>query len=83
MTQVTVQVSEAQIVRMVRNLSPEGKRAVLKALIPRLDQSEPLVDYGESRIRLLAAQHGLDWDAMSEDERKTLVDELLHEGSRA
>jgi len=83
MTQVTVQVSEAQIVRMVRNLSPEGKRAVLKALIPRLDQSEQLVDYGESRSRLLAAERGLDWDAMSEDERKTLVDELLHEGSRA
>jgi hypothetical protein len=55
---------------------------VLKALIPRLAQSEQLVDYGESRIRLLAIQRGLDWDAMNEDEREALVDDLLHEGGR-
>jgi hypothetical protein len=82
-TLVTVQLSEAQVVRMVKRLSPEGKRAVLKALIPRLDQLEQTVDYGESRMRLLAGERDLEWDELNDDEREALVDELLHEGKRA
>jgi thioester reductase-like protein len=80
MTQtVTLELSEAQIVGLVRRLSPEARRKVLKALVPRLGQLDALQEYGEERIRVLSAQRGLDWDVLSEAERERLVDELLHE----
>lgn len=79
MTLVTVELSEKQILRAVKRLSPEGKQAVLRALIPRLDASERLVDSGEPRMRSLAAERGQQWDSMTEEERESLVDEMLHE----
>ena len=61
-------------------MSPEAKHEVLRALIPRLDALEALVDYGGERIRALCTERGLDWDSMAEEERERLIDELLHEG---
>jgi len=76
---VTLEVSESQIVEWVQQMSPEAKHDVLRALIPRLDAFEALVDYGSERIRNLCAERGLDWDDMAEQDRERLVDELLHE----
>jgi hypothetical protein len=42
------------------------------------DDFERLVDYGSQRIRDLCAEHGMDWDALSEEERHQLIDTLLH-----
>ena len=75
MRTVTLTLSESQIVEAVRQLSPEGKRAVLKALVPDLDPLEALVAYGSGRVRALCAERGLDWDRRSEDERERLVEE--------
>lgn len=83
MTLVNVQLSESQIVRAVRKLSPEGKQAILRTLISGMDEGERLVEYGEARIHTLAAARGLHWDAMTNEERERLVDELLHEEPRA
>jgi hypothetical protein len=33
----------------------------------------------EERIRALCARRGLDWDALDEEKRETLIDELIHE----
>jgi len=79
MAEVMLPVCEPQVVELVRQLSPEGKRTVLRVLIPDLDQFEALVDYGNERVRVLCAQRGIDWDSLSEEERQRLVDELLHE----
>lgn len=79
MGRVTVEVSESQIVEWVQQMSPEAKHEVLRALIPRLDAFEALVDYGGERIRVLCAERGLDWDRMTEQDRERLIDELLHE----
>jgi predicted Fe-S protein YdhL (DUF1289 family) len=76
---VTVEVSESQVVEWVQQMSPEAKHEVLKALIPRLDAFEALVDYGGERIRVLCTERGLDWDSMTEKDRERLIDELLHE----
>ena len=80
MGRVTVEVSESQVVEWVQQMSPEAKHEVLRALIPRLDAFEALVDYGRERIRALCARRGLDWDSMTEQDRERLIDELLHEG---
>ena len=79
MGRVTVEVSESQVVEWVQQMSPEAKQEVLKALIPRLDALEALVDYGSQRIRALSAERGLDWDGMVEEEREQLIDDLLHQ----
>lgn len=79
MRAITLEVSESQVVEWVQQLSPVAKQSVLKALIPRLDELEALVDYGDQRVRALCAERGLDWDSLTEDERERLIDELLHE----
>jgi hypothetical protein len=76
---ITLEIPESQVVEWVQQLSPVAKQAVLRALIPRLDELEALVDYGSQRVRALCAERGLDWDALTEDERQQLIDELLHE----
>jgi hypothetical protein len=79
MQTITLEVSESQITRWIRQLSPAAKRTVLKTLIPRLDEMEAMVDYGGQRMREICAQRGLKWDELSEPEREQLVDTLLHE----
>lgn len=76
---VTVELSESQVVEWVQQMSPKAKQEVLRALIPRLDEFEALVDYGSHRIRALSAERGLDWDGMPEEERERLIDDLLHQ----
>jgi len=78
METVTLTVAESQLIEWVRQLSPRSKQAVLRALIPDLDDLDALVDYGDLRIRQLCAERGLDWDRLTEDEREQLIDELLH-----
>lgn len=79
MTEVVLPLRESQVVELIQQLSPEGKRAVLRTLILDLDQFELLVDYGNERIRALCQQRGIDWDSLSEEERERLIDDLLHE----
>jgi hypothetical protein len=77
MGMITLEIPEAQLVEWVQQLA--AKQSVLRALIPRLDELEVLVDYGSQRVRALCAERGLNWDELTEDERERLVDELLHE----
>lgn len=79
MTEVVLPLRESQVVELIQQLSPEGKRAVLRTLILDLDQFELLVDYGNEQIRALCQQRGIDWDSLSEEERERLIDDLLHE----
>ena len=80
METVTLTVPESQLIEWVQQLPPKSKHAVLQALIPGLDELNRLVDYGDQRMRQLCAERGIDWDTLSEDERRQLVDELLHSG---
>jgi hypothetical protein len=79
MAEVMLSLPESQVVELVRKLSPESKRAVLRTLILDLDRFEILVDYGSERIRDLCGQRGIDWDSLSEEERERLIDGILHE----
>jgi hypothetical protein len=79
METITLTVAESQIIEWVRQLSPQTKQAVLRVLIPEMDELEALVDYGSQRMRQLCAERGVDWDSLSEEKRQQLVDELLHE----
>ena len=76
---VTLTIPEAQIVEWVQQLPPAAKRAVLRALIPTLDDYEALVTYGNERVRAVASQRGLDWELLDEHRREELIDQILHE----
>jgi hypothetical protein len=79
---VKLEIPESQVIDWAQQVSPEAKRAILRALIPRLDELEELVDYGNRRIRAVSAERGLDWDNLDEGEREQLIDDLLHETER-
>ena len=76
--QITLDIPESQVVEWVQQLSPTAKQAVLRALVPQIDELDALVGYGSQRMRALCAERGLDWDSLSEEERQRLIDQLLH-----
>lgn len=76
----SVTLTNDQVVALVEQLPPEQKRAVLFALAgdAQTRRAERMA-YAEDRLRALAAERGLDWDAFDEDAREQFVDDLLHE----
>jgi len=37
------------------------------------------MEYAEAQLRRLSAERGLDWNTMSEEERETFIDDVVHE----
>ena len=76
----TPELTDQQVVELVRQLPPERKRAALLALAEdaALRRHERMA-YAEAQLRRLCAGRGLDWESMSEDEREAFVDDLVHE----
>jgi hypothetical protein len=37
------------------------------------------IQYAEQQLRRLCTERGLDWDAMSEEQREAFIDDLVHE----
>jgi hypothetical protein len=72
--------SDEQVISLVRGLPPERKRAALVALAQGAQAGrEDRLRFGEAQLRQACAERGLDWDRMSEDDRESFVDRLLHE----
>ena len=79
---VTLTLSNEQVVELVKQLPQEGKQAVLDALSSEQDIWWDLtLSQGEERLRQLCAERGLDWDKLTEAERETFIDDLLHENA--
>ncbi len=78
-TTILLPIEENQVINLARQLTQSGKQALLRTLIPEFDEYDRLVDAGNKRIRSIAQARGLDWDALAEDERMQLVDDILHE----
>ena len=75
-----LQISETQVIKMARQLTPKGKRALLSSLILfDLGNFEQLVPYGQRKIRQICANRGMDWDTLTEAQRERLIDDMLHE----
>jgi hypothetical protein len=68
------------VVELIKQLQPQSKRRVLTDLTPERDAWwQSTADEGGNDMRKIAADRGLEWDRMSESERETFVDDLLHE----
>ena len=76
----TLELTDQQVVELVKQLPQERQATLVRSLLAKQwPQWDELQRYGEERIRVVAAQRGRDWDRMSEDERESFIDELVHE----
>ncbi|WP_066423964.1 hypothetical protein [Anabaena sp. 4-3] len=72
--------SDQQVIELVKQLPPESKRLVLLELAKSSEnERESRINYAEAQLRNLCAERGLNWDNMSEDERESFIDDLVHE----
>lgn len=76
---ILLPLQETQLIGLARQLTPSGKHALLRALIPDLDDLDRLVDYGDQRMRAIASERGVAWETLADDERMQLIDDLAHE----
>lgn len=69
-----------EILEKARQLPPEEQiELAITLLLSQWSVWHELSDKGQTAIRQLASQKGLDWDSLSDEERERLVDEILHE----
>ena len=75
-----LELTDEQVISLVRQLPAARKRAALLALAQEAPTSrDERMREGEAQLRRRCAERGLDWDRLSEDEREEFVDRLLHE----
>ena len=75
-----LELNDEQVISIVRQLPAARKRTALLALAQDAQaRREDRMKFGEAQLRHASAERGLDWDRMSEDERESFVNALLHE----
>jgi hypothetical protein len=75
-----LELSDEQVISLMRQLPPERKRTALLALAQDAQtRREERLRLGGEQLRRACAERGKDWDLLSEDERETFVNDLLHE----
>jgi hypothetical protein len=76
----TVELTSQQVAELVRQLSPGQKREVLLALAGDAEARRgERMAIAQEQLRQRAHERGCDWNTMTEDQRESLVDELIHE----
>lgn len=69
---------EQQVVELFRRLDPGRRRIVLLELVrANAEAWKRYREQGESRLRALARDRGLDWDAMDEQSRQDFVEDVM------
>ena len=77
---LTVELTTDQVVGFVQQMPAEERRALLLAIAEQAAANrEARIDRTEAQLRQLCADRGLDWDRMTEAERKNFVEDLIHE----
>ena len=75
----TIAVFEDQILDSLDQLSPQARSQAIRRLLPSAAYIDRAIERNRPRMEELAKQRGLDWNALTEDQREQLVDQLLHE----
>jgi hypothetical protein len=75
-----LELTDAQVVELVKQLPPDRQRAALLALAAgATERREVRIQFAEDQLRRISAERGLVWEGMSEDQREAFIDDLLHE----
>lgn len=81
MTTLTIKLSDEQVLELVDQLPPERKNELFSRLARETWPAwAEVVTKVEPQARRLAAERGLNWDALSDEERISLADDLVHDG---
>jgi TRAP-type C4-dicarboxylate transport system substrate-binding protein len=74
-----LELSDEQVISLVRQLPAERKRTALLALAQEAQaRREERLRLGEAQLRRACSERGVNWDNLSEDEREAFVNDLLH-----
>jgi hypothetical protein len=73
-----IDASEQQILQSLDHLSPQGRREAIQRLLPGSRFLNQMIERLRPRIETLSRERGLEWRSLSDEARKQLVDELLH-----
>ena len=77
---LTLDERERMVVEAYRQLSPERRRAVLLAMAGGDAEAwKRHRQEGEVRLRRIAAERGIDWDALGDAQKLDFVNDLMHE----
>ena len=78
--ELTLKLTTEQIIDFIQQIPPEEKISVLTTLAEQAHaEHNEQIKYGEAKARKICAARGLDWDAMTEEERIDFIDDLVHE----
>lgn len=73
-----LELSDEQVISLVRQLPAARKRTALLALAQDAQtRREERLKFGEEQLRRACAERGLNWDRLSEDDRESFVNDLL------
>jgi hypothetical protein len=76
----SLELTDEQVIDLVRQLPPERQRAALLALAAGAsDGRAERMNYAEDQLRRVCSDRGLEWDKMVEEEREAFIDDLMHE----
>ncbi|NCR58113.1 MAG: hypothetical protein GPJ01_10035 [Microcystis aeruginosa LL13-06] len=72
--------SNEQVIELVKQLPEAQQQEVFRFLIQRQwGNMESITDYGSQQAKIVAAERGYNWDTMTEEEKETFIDEIVHE----
>jgi hypothetical protein len=76
----TLELSENQVVDLIKQLPPDQQRAALLALAEGAARGrDERMQLADVQLRRRASERGRDWDKMTEKDREAFVDDLIHE----
>ena len=76
----TLTLSNEQVIELVKKLPPQQQAKVFKCLIlQQWSTWDSLSSYGAEKVRIVAQERGLNWDAMTEEEREFFMDGVVYE----
>ncbi len=75
-----LELTDEQVLSIVRQLPPQSKKAALLALAQDASaRRQERMAFAEEQLRARARERGLNWETMDEDAREEFVNGLLHE----
>ena len=78
--ELTVKLTTEQIIDFIQQLPGEEKLTVVLALAKEsLPRRAERMKYLESKVREVCTERGLDWDAMTDEERQDFINDVVHE----
>ena len=76
----TLNLTNEQVMELIKQLPIQQQGEIFRfLLLQQWENWEALYSYGHDKIQLIAQQRGYNWYTMTEEEKESLIDEIVHE----